>query len=87
MAAFDQISFFTFEKKPTLYSVDIDADKIAQKNKKKDFLNSENQKQSFRDSFEYFANFTGKYLCWSLDLIKLLAFNCIKRDSNTGVFL
>ena len=32
------------------------------------------------------ANFTGKYLCWSLVLIKLLAFNFIKIDSNTGDF-
>ena len=29
---------------------------------------------------ENFTNFTGMYLCWSLFLIKLLAFNFIKRD-------
>ena len=35
------------------------------------------------------ANFTGKYLCWSLFLIKLQAqgpATFLKRDSNTGVF-
>ena len=35
---------------------------------------------------ENLANFTGKYLCWDIFLIKLLAFNFIKRDSNTGGF-
>ena len=37
-----------------------------------------------------FAIFTGKHLCWSLFLIKLLAFRgatLLKGDSNTGVFL
>ena len=37
-----------------------------------------------------FTNFTGKYLCWSLLLIKLQVFRpatLLKRDSNTGVFL
>ena len=37
-----------------------------------------------------FANFTGKYLCWSLFLIKLQAWKhgtLLKRDSNTDVFL
>ena len=36
-----------------------------------------------------FANFTGKYLCWSLFLIKLQAFRPTtlpKRGSKTGVF-
>ena len=35
-------------------------------------------------------NFTGKHLCWSLFLIKSVAFRpvtLLKRDSNTGVFL
>ena len=36
---------------------------------------------------ENFVNFAWKHLCWSLFLIKLVAFNFIKRDSNTGVFL
>ena len=38
----------------------------------------------------FFANFTGKHLCWSLFLIKLQAFSpvhLLKRDSNEGVFL
>ena len=37
-----------------------------------------------------FANFTGKHMCWSLFLIKLQglqAYNFIKIDPNTGVFL
>ena len=37
-----------------------------------------------------FANFTGKDLCWSLIFNKvadLQAFNLLKRDSKTGVFL
>ena len=37
-----------------------------------------------------FALFTGKHLCWSLSLIKLLGWRpatLIKRKSNTGVFL
>ena len=33
------------------------------------------------------ANFTGKYLCWSLFLIKLQTWSFIKKDSTTGVFL
>ena len=35
-----------------------------------------------------FAIFTEKHLCWSLFLIKLLAFQAtlLKRDSNTGIF-
>ena len=46
-------------------------DKICQIKKKKDMLDSENQKQPLTDAFEYrcsrnFADFTGKYLCWSL---------------------
>ena len=34
----------TFIKIPTLYSIDIEADKICQTKKKKDILDSENQK-------------------------------------------
>ena len=34
-----------------------------------------------------FANFTRKYLCLSLFLIKLKANNFVKRDCNTSVFL
>ena len=37
-----------------------------------------------------FANFTGKYLCWSLFLINLQALRSatlLKRNSNTAVFL
>ena len=70
--------------------VDIEAHKIYQTKKKKDRLGSENQEQSFTDDFQYicsFASFTGKCLCWSLFLIKLLVFHFIKRDSNTVVFL
>ena len=36
----------------TFYSVDIEADKICQIKKKKDMLDSENQKQSLTDAFE-----------------------------------
>ena len=39
---------------------------------------------------KYFANFTGKHLCWSLFSIKSQAFRPgtpLKRDSSTGVFL
>ena len=36
---------------------------------------------------ENFVNFTGKYLWWSLFFNKVLAFNFITRDSDTGVFL
>ena len=39
--------------------------------------------------FKNFANFTGKYLCGSLFLIKLQALRpatLLKRDSNTGFF-
>ena len=41
----------TFKKIPTLHSVDIEADKICQTKKKKDMLDSENQKQSLTDAF------------------------------------
>ena len=37
-----------------------------------------------------FAIFTGKYLCWSLFLVKLLFFrpaNLFKSDSKAGVFV
>ena len=34
-----------------------------------------------------FAIFTGKYLCWSLFLIKNFKAILLKRDSNTGAFL
>ena len=33
-----------------------------------------------------FANFTEKYMCWSLFVIKLPA-TLLQRDSNTGVFM
>ena len=73
MAGFDQ-KVVTFKKMPTLIlccSVDIEADKICQIKKKKEILDSENQKQSLTDAFnkgvlENFAYFTRKYLCWSL---------------------
>ena len=49
MAAFDQMRLLHLKKKiPTLYSVDVEADKICQTKKKKDMLDSENQKQPFR---------------------------------------
>ena len=40
--------------------------------------------------FKNFAIFTGKYLCWSLFLIRLQAWrpaNLLKRDSNTDIFI
>ena len=39
---------------------------------------------------KYFANFTGKLLCWILFSVKLQVFRpvtLLKRDSSTGVFL
>ena len=48
-------------------------------------------KMSFKiQVFKNIAIFTGKHLCWSLFVIKLLAYktaNLLKRDSNTSVFL
>ena len=38
----------------------------------------------------FFANLTGKHLCWSLSLTKLQAFRTatlLKRESNRGIFL
>ena len=43
-----------------------------------------------KDAIKSFANFTGKYLCLSLFLIKLHTFSAgtlLKRDSNIGGFL
>ena len=54
MAGFDQ-KVVTFKKMPTLilcFSVDIEADKICQIKKKKEILDSENQKQSLTDAFK-----------------------------------
>ena len=48
MAAFDQMRLLHLKKIPTLYSADIEADKICQTKKEKDMLDSEDQKQSFR---------------------------------------
>ena len=42
-----------FKEIPTLYSVDIEADKICQTKKEKDMLELKNQKQSLTDAFEY----------------------------------
>ena len=53
MAVFDKIRLLHLKKIPTLYSVDIEVEKICQTKKKKDMLYSENQKQSFTDAFEY----------------------------------
>ena len=42
------------------------------------------------DILKYFANFTGKQLCWSLFLITLQVFrpeDLLKRDSSKGVFM
>ena len=47
MAAFDQMRLLHLKKIPTLYSVDIEADKICRTKKEKDMLDSEDQKQSF----------------------------------------
>ena len=44
----------------------------------------------FRGNVYKFAMFTGKHLCWSLFLIKMLAFKSatlLKDDCNTGAFL
>ena len=83
MAAFDQMRLLYLKKIATLYSVDIETDKICQTKKKKDMLDSENQKQSFRKFCKFHRN-----VCDGVSfLVKLLAFNFIKRDSNTGVFL
>ena len=43
-----------------------------------------------KGALKNFAIFTGKPLCWSLFLVKLVAFRSaalFKRDSNTGAFL
>ena len=48
ITAFDPKSLLYLKKIPTLYSVDIEADKICQTKKKNDTFGSENQKQSFR---------------------------------------
>ena len=43
-----------------------------------------------KGALKNFENFTGKYLCWSLFLIKLQAWRLatlLKKDSNTSVFL
>ena len=53
MAAFDQIRLLHKKKRPNLYSVDIDTDKICQTMKKKDMLDSEIQKPSLADTFKY----------------------------------
>ena len=52
MAAFDQKRLLHLKKIPTLYCV-VEADQICQTKKNKDILDSENQKQSFTDAFEY----------------------------------
>ena len=48
-------------------------------------------KQLFANAFQNRVSlFTGKHLCWSLSLIKLLGWRSatlVKRDLNTGVFL
>ena len=62
------------KKRANLYSVDIETDKICQTKKKKDIQDSENQKQWLVDTFgvlENFANFTRKYLFWSLFFSKV----------------
>ena len=46
----------TFKKIPTLYPVDIEADKICQTKKKKDMLASENRKQLLTDAFEHWCS-------------------------------
>ena len=51
---------------------------------------SSHQRCSKKTVIKNFAIFTGKHLCWSYFLIKLLASRSatvLKRDSNTGVFL
>ena len=54
MAAFDQIKSLQFvDLRPNFYSVNIETDKICQTKKKKDMLDSENQKQLLVDIFEY----------------------------------
>ena len=49
--------------------------------------NSSSHSQIFKIGvLKSFTNFAGKHLCWSLFLIRLLAWG-LKRDSNTCVFL
>ena len=58
MAAFDQMRLLYLKKIPTLYSVNIEADKICQRTKMICWI------RKIRSSrFANFANFTGKYLC------------------------
>ena len=62
MAALDQMWVLHLKKIPTLYSVDIEADKICQQRRKTICWI-----RKIRSSrFASFANFAGKYLCWSL---------------------
>ena len=41
-----------FKQRPNLYSIDIETDEICQTKKKKDMVDSENQKQSLTHTFE-----------------------------------
>ena len=71
MVVFDQIRLLHLKKIPTLYSVDIEADTICQTKKKKirwipKIRSSRSQMLLNTVVLENFANFTGKYLCWSL---------------------
>ena len=75
MAAFDQIRLLHLKKYLICTLLILKRIKFAKqriwkrkRKKKKDMLDSKNQKQSFRDAFDIgiLENFTRKYLCWSL---------------------
>ena len=57
----------------------------------KKLINYSSKKQPFAMFFKigvlkYFAIFTGKHRCWSLLLVKLHAYNFIKKETPTQVF-
>ena len=71
MAAFDRIRLLRLKKILTLYSVDIEADKICKAKKEKEMLDSQNL---FRSSRERRVSFTGKRsaVIWQRLLLPLL---------------
>ena len=71
MAAFDRIRLLRLKKILTLYSVDIEADKICKAKKEKEMLGSQNL---FRSSRERRVSITGKRsaVIWQRLLLPLL---------------
>ena len=71
MAAFDRIRLLRLKKILTLYSVNIEADKICQAKKEKEMLGSQNL---FRSSRERRVSITGKRyaVIWQRLLLPLL---------------